>query len=1362
MNAGRYGRSSSVLKELLTLDPANPEAKRLFATLQLRLGSLVTARNAFQALTDEALERQDYWLAESLLREYLVAGPRCVPFVEKLGSVFELKGDLDAAVEEYVKAVEILVEDPDSEQPDFAARLVTKIAQLSPHNPVLLHLESLLRQAKEHPRDEMPMDEDGTRPRLAPGLSGLDQPATDVEFRIPPAEASSDHERARLPWEEEADDIVVPQQPTAGQDAGASTSSQDVPEQPVQLVGLGTLPVPHDVEIAATHALLSSDRPAPPSPENTLAVAEPESVQRKWSTVPIPESPLSADPRVAEIGQEEVPPASSIGDTALIPAQLKDGVERPGAQLNVIPEPAEMGETSSGLTELRLQEGPTDQDLLPGSRPEPTPLGGGLTATEESPSVEILLRQENSESDRPNEAVPPPMPWEQVQEIRLESMPVETADRLVVEEVNEDLIAGILQQIDLRERLAGELMGAAILEVPDHPLASEPAALPELEPVLDVPSTVSIGKRDEAEIALVTPPADPLPDAPSMPCVTEPKEPFDAAPASEIVAEGSPPATLVEEAFDRPVETSQPGDIAIQSAWLDTAPTLALPQDTDTAVGSAAQIESSEIVRTREDSSREENTSDSSWPLPESEEAPTAGMPTYPSYLDQARVVADPVVPAIQEAAVKDSDYSGTETLLVGETVPESRIGSEPQLITDLEGSPPGYSEPEIVEAADPLSVVGEGTAASPDLADRYGNRSEHERHRQAGALEMGPSIGPEEQLPEAPPISESWVAEPATPFQCRLVPTIADEASREEGATTQPWPVHLRSRSESEQPAGSFAPLESRRHEDEPVAARPAPVTEPSSNLIATLEPATDRTLAQKEASVQFQDSRKPLATVGLTDSTVRPASRPVTATLSRFFLRGALFIRSCFATAHAVAVTLISLTLLSMGCAILLVGGLGLVWLGLEEKPNSAFQDLVAARPQLTEDPNRNGALFLMGFAAPESKDPIQVGLAIQHEQSGLGAANGCVTEDDPTIPHTGQVSAPSLARWYREEVPSILFRDKATTVKDWVRTRSMSMTRYQKWLSLPFDDTGYGQPATPDCRLILDVHRLFVAEGFAQGLEPGIERLEADLPTWRGLLRKAKTLGTKMLAVAAVNDDARVVSGLLGMPELDARSLMRLAKLVSPLDSAEQSLRWPMQHEFLLAKQRIEMTSRADRHPARPWYVAGVALMPLPDQRILNAYADYYEDLIKSVETARTMPTGLSPYSHIRTPAVRLVDYLLNPVNNILEVPPGPAWEQPIGQIRETDALLRLVSLQAWIRKGPVDGDVKTRVAKAGQNFYDPFTGYPMLINQATNRLYSVGADGKDDDAVAQKDVSVRLSTAGAPPSLSAASPTSTSSR
>jgi len=142
MNAGKYGRSSAALKELLALDPLNMEARRLFATLHLRLGNLIPARQAFESLVNEAFEGQDYWLAESLLREYLAAGPRCVPFIEKLGTIYQDKGDALAAVTEYGKAIDILVEDPDPDHPQLAAQLYAKVRTLAPASPVAFRLAS--------------------------------------------------------------------------------------------------------------------------------------------------------------------------------------------------------------------------------------------------------------------------------------------------------------------------------------------------------------------------------------------------------------------------------------------------------------------------------------------------------------------------------------------------------------------------------------------------------------------------------------------------------------------------------------------------------------------------------------------------------------------------------------------------------------------------------------------------------------------------------------------------------------------------------------------------------------------------------------------------------------------------------------------------------------------------------------------------------------------------------------------------------------------------------------------------------------------------------------------------------------------
>jgi hypothetical protein len=99
---------------------------------------------------------------------------------------------------------------------------------------------------------------------------------------------------------------------------------------------------------------------------------------------------------------------------------------------------------------------------------------------------------------------------------------------------------------------------------------------------------------------------------------------------------------------------------------------------------------------------------------------------------------------------------------------------------------------------------------------------------------------------------------------------------------------------------------------------------------------------------------------------------------------------------------------------------------------------------------------------------------------------------------------------------------------------------------------------------------------------------------------------------------------------------------------------------------------------------------------------------------------------------------MDYLANPIEHIIGIEPLPSWDPYVGRMVETDARLRLASLQAWIRRGPQEGNLLTRIAKAGQPHYDPFTGFPMLVDQSKGVMYSVGQDGKDQEGDPLHDV------------------------
>jgi hypothetical protein len=81
-----------------------------------------------------------------------------------------------------------------------------------------------------------------------------------------------------------------------------------------------------------------------------------------------------------------------------------------------------------------------------------------------------------------------------------------------------------------------------------------------------------------------------------------------------------------------------------------------------------------------------------------------------------------------------------------------------------------------------------------------------------------------------------------------------------------------------------------------------------------------------------------------------------------------------------------------------------------------------------------------------------------------------------------------------------------------------------------------------------------------------------------------------------------------------------------------------------------------------------------------------------------------------------------------------------------VMELDASLRLAALQTKLR-GPLSESVlSSRIAQAGPSFYDPFTELPMLLNAAQGRIYSTGADGKDDGGDPTFDISVPLAAKG----------------
>lgn len=426
---------------------------------------------------------------------------------------------------------------------------------------------------------------------------------------------------------------------------------------------------------------------------------------------------------------------------------------------------------------------------------------------------------------------------------------------------------------------------------------------------------------------------------------------------------------------------------------------------------------------------------------------------------------------------------------------------------------------------------------------------------------------------------------------------------------------------------------------------------------------------------------------------------------------------------------------------CGILGLVGIGILsamWIGVEDAPTNAYHNLATSpQPSILLE-SQNAYTVLVGIGKRSSMFPIQVKNGKHLHLPGQDTIGDL-------SPGMEEMRA-SLSRWFRQEHPSQVFVTEEAQLSEWSVRTGDQLANYRRWTSMQFEDVGFGKIEGPDEVILLVLHRLYVAEGFIRARKDGIARVVGDLEAWRRILGKAKTLRLKILATEAMNDNLAVISGILAQPGLAQQRLPALTRASRPLTHVERSLRWPMHHQFTLEVNSAKEYLTKKRRDTLPWFRRGLTYMPLPLQKVWNGYAAYYEGLVK--QDSRLIvdgdPRRGMPHRDVvtRYPARSFTDYLMNPVDNLLVEGPRVVWTDIVGTIIETEARLRLATLLARIRRQPTSLNPLARVAGAGQDYFDPFTGFSMLFNGEKTKLYSVGMDGKDDDGDPETDVTVPL--------------------
>jgi hypothetical protein len=1058
-------------------------------------------------------------------------------------------------------------------------------------------------------------------------------------------------------------------------------------------------------------------------------------VSMPWDQVE--ESPIPIPPPAAPspVGVTEVPPdscekqeqASSITETVSRGETFTPSAETPAEP---VAEARASDMTASGLSweeilaaVAAMQSSPAPAQTLPSV--EPDQVTGRTTRDEPAPAVAAVPDTAEFTTTFPDTPLPElsldagsasstlsaPMPWEQIEVENL------TIPRQEPEPEYGSISQGVGEPGD----------GGGATQDPTRRL---PAVTETVEPVLQAESLTVTGPAAETanesaeEYRLASPDAERPPEN-TLPAETASPAATLAVESATVPAPESSPQLVVEESETSPLRLADSGTAPPQPSVEPAAPAVEPVTEFTIAVTAAApsvevsQEESSVAPSLELAQAQEAITPEESAPVDEM----AAASATLSPVEDHAALV-EPIEPAraaeipAEDAAV---DMSPVVSLEPVSKADEPEVAVAPQADAEVPAAEVAPLQIVSVQDAQPVAieeqtiVVPTADATRPAESTQPLEPAHHEQVVEKAAEPAAAVLS--EPIAAAPPVPSETVDAPASDgLQILWDDATSAPAPKPSGGNMLTrW---LRKTAEPVPPEeNALSPVTAAPVEPE-VSVVPEPTGDALPAAMVTEQP--DEPVEQATPVVAQEPQQRP--------KLVQPAG-------GGFWSRVGEAAASLVGAGVSTTRSLIVLILALVGFTLLLIGGtiagVAVTWLIIEEQPSSAYRNMTSVPQETLRDSSKNGYLLLLGLGAAAGQDPVQAAIERRVEGADRAFAHTCLTGDGYAPDRERSASAEAASKWMKTADPALQMRLDATGVALGLSQAEVSLNRYRQWLNKPFEDVGYGKPISPNCGLILQTHRVYLADGFMQDVETGVARLETDFTAWRTVLGQAKSLPVKMLAGAAMNDDVAIMGGLLQRADLDERHVSRIAKMARPLEPAEQSMRWPMQSQFVLATKTLDDAISRDRAETRPFYGAVAAALPLPKQRRFNAYAEYYEAAGKAAAEGRyaDLPKQ-APFTP--GPPYGIGDLVLNPIESLVGVDPLPTWETYGGRIMETDARLRLVSLQAWLRRTPPEQDLLTRLAKAGQGLYDPFTGLPMLVNMKKGVLYSVGSDLKDDDA------------------------------
>ena len=441
------------------------------------------------------------------------------------------------------------------------------------------------------------------------------------------------------------------------------------------------------------------------------------------------------------------------------------------------------------------------------------------------------------------------------------------------------------------------------------------------------------------------------------------------------------------------------------------------------------------------------------------------------------------------------------------------------------------------------------------------------------------------------------------------------------------------------------------------------------------------------------------------------------------------------------------------------------GLIWSAKNGEPGEAYHRLAQPPDRLIDDPRTNGYFMVVGFAVAAASDPVQAGLDIWREADTDGGLRLFDYRKPGRTELRITLDADEAFPAWISPSPLAEFRKRDALLRLSMERYSILLGRYERFLGMPFEDWGFAHRDVPRLDEFLIIHRLYVAAGYAQSSQLGSTRLQHELQVWRRVLADARTLAIKTAALLILEDD---LAFLAKAPAGDSMNrTTALLSVIQPLTKEDYSLRWPIRNEFVLGTSQGRATGLDSMMGAdetvrnEEWLARKARLAPdafrlvqhprlatmfeakVDSSRMWDTYALYYDLAIMASETVHSPLPRLRDVA--RSSPRTLVETLLSPMEF------EPEWDQFSLRLMETDARLRLVSLQFLLRRAGTSTTGPNRLAEAGPPYYDPFTGLPMLWSDR-QVVYSVGRDRIDDGGDPPFDLAVPIASDASKPSAS----------